>query len=98
MLQAPLVQSMSISISPAKIWSSFPSAPGIIENVFEIPSWESLKGSFATDASDATAPNIDHTKTQVTGAELLNGNYANVKLYAIWAPLIINGSGDLYSY
>ena len=29
---------------------------GMMEKVLEIPSWESMKGSFATDARDATAP------------------------------------------
>ena len=31
-----------------------PSAPGMIEKVLEIPSCESINGSFATDESDAT--------------------------------------------
>ena len=53
MEQAPLAQSRFTSISPAKIWSSLPSAPGMIEKVFEIPSCESMNGSFATDASEA---------------------------------------------
>ena len=45
-----------MSISPWKIWSSLPNAPGIIENVSEIPSCASLNGILATDASDETAP------------------------------------------
>ena len=36
--------------------SPLPRAFGTMENVLEMPSWASLNGSLATEASDATAP------------------------------------------
>ena len=39
-------------MSPAKIWSSLPSEPGMIEKVFEIPSCASINGSFESGQSD----------------------------------------------
>ena len=46
----------SSSMSPENTLSSFPSAPGMIVKVLEIPSCASLKGSLDTEARDATAP------------------------------------------
>ena len=54
-MQSPSTTLFTLSMY-VKFSSSLPSAEGMMENVFEIPSCASLKGSFATDASDATAP------------------------------------------
>ena len=54
-----------MSMSPAKTASSLPSAPGMMVKVLEMPSWESMKGSLATEEREATAPSVSYTHLDV---------------------------------